>query len=260
MPFIYYWLLLHRIRQQSNEQRQKKKRRTDEPPSAEERAKYRVEALRAKEKGIQAQHDKYKESAETFELIHECMSSFLRLYSMNTERLTGLNLADEIAGNNAHQQQQQQQQEPTATVTATTSVEVKEEKEETEETEGVKEAEGMRSCLDDLVREYDQRLGICLPEILSYTPVAKSSEQTYAFYDQDSLMHGTPNFHCESVQRLVDLIEMLEGLVLHPSGALAVHRSAAPVKDELLYRVHDEKYIASIRSSLPESPDDGPAV
>ena len=235
----------YRIRQQTNEIKQKKKRRIDEPPSAEEKAKYRVEALRAKEKGIQSQYEEYRESAQTFELIHECMSSFLHLYSLNIEHLTGTNPATSASSS------------PSSSSSSSSSAPIEGKRDGKEIENGEDEN---TSCLEAIVKEYDSRLGISLPDILSYSPVVKGCDQTLALYDQDSLMHGTPAFHCESVQRLIDLIEMLEGLALHPSGALAVQCGSEPVKDELLYKVHNEKYIASVRNTLPESPDDGPAV
>lgn len=237
----------YRIRQQTSDARQRKKRRIDEPPSAEEKAKYRVEALRAKKKGVQSQYEEYRDSAQTFELIHECMSSFLHLYSLNIEHLTGSNPA--ISSSSS-----------AAPIEGKWDAESQKERSEGKEKEMEVEGEENSSCLEAIVKEYDSRLGISLPDILSYTPVTRSSDQTLAFYDQDSLMHGTPDFHCESVQRLIDLIEMLEGLALHPSGALAVQCGSEPVKDELLCKVHDEKYIASVRNTLPDSPDDGPAV
>lgn len=95
------------------------------------------------------------------------------------------------------------------------------------------------------------------PQQLGYTPVDR---KTFVFYDPDSLMHRTPAFHCESVQRVVNMIEMLEELNLHPSHAIEVVRDTPPADESLIARAHDEEYIKTIQSSLPVYPVDEPAI
>ena len=95
------------------------------------------------------------------------------------------------------------------------------------------------------------------PQQLGFNSVVR---KTLAFYDPDSLMHRTPSFHCESVQRIVNMVEMLEELNLHPSNALRIVRGAAPADESLITRVHDEEYIKTIQSSLPVYPINPPAI